>query len=100
MTAFSDSLIVYSMWKGYLDKTHSAFDEYKSDWIAAATANGSKFFYLHTSGHATADDIKRVCEITNAKIILPIHSEDPKAFLSLGLTADIKTLQDGESITI
>ena len=69
MTEFKDNVIVYSMWKGYLDKKHPAFDEYKSDWIDKAKANGSKIIDLHTSGHATAEQIKQVCEITNAKTI-------------------------------
>jgi len=100
MSFFKDNLLVYSMWKGYLDKKHPAFDEYKSDWIDKAKANGSKIVDLHTSGHATSEQIKQVCEITKAKTILPIHSENPNAFLSLGIKADIKILQDGEIINI
>ena len=98
--ASPDNLIIYSMWKGYLDKTHPAFDEYKTDWINKAIAGGSKLVHLHTSGHATADDIIKVCEITQAKTVLPIHSENPKAFTELGIKADIKILHDGESITL
>ncbi|MCL2675826.1 MAG: hypothetical protein FWE84_04495, partial [Firmicutes bacterium] len=98
MSFFKDNLLVYSMWKGYLDKKHLAFDEYKSDWLDKAKANGSRVIDLHTSGHAIAGQIKQVCEITDAKVILPIHSESPEAFLKLGINATIRILHDGEEI--
>jgi hypothetical protein len=100
MTKFKDSLLVYSIWKGYLDEKHPAKNDYYIDWINKAKTNTSKIIDLHTSGHATADDIIKTCEITQAKMILPIHSENPKAFLELGIKADIKVLQDGESFII
>ena len=42
----------------------------------------------------------KVCEITQARIIVPIHSEKPEAIESLALTGEVKILQDGESIMI
>jgi ribonuclease J len=95
---FPDNLLIYSMWSGYLDKSRPAFDKYKSDFIEKATENGGKLLYLHTSGHATAEQIKQVCEITQAKTIIPIHSESPEAFRALGINAAVRVLQDGESI--
>jgi ribonuclease J len=95
---FSDSLLIYSMWGGYLDKKHPAFNEYKRVFIDKATANGSKLLHLHTSGHATAEQLKQVCEITQAKTIVPIHGEYPEAFTKMGIKAEIKILQDGEKV--
>jgi ribonuclease J len=100
LQAFPDNLLIYSMWKGYLDKKHPAFDQYKSDFIDKAIVGGSRLVHLHTSGHATAEQIKQVCEITKAKVVLPIHSEQPEAFLDLGIIAEIKVLQDGEAFEI
>lgn len=100
MGAFPDNLLIYSMWSGYLDKSHAAFDDYKCSFVDNATAAGSRLIQLHTSGHATAEDIKKVCEITQAKTIVPIHCERPDSFLSLGVKAEIMLLQDGESITV
>ncbi|MCH5152221.1 MAG: MBL fold metallo-hydrolase [Clostridiales bacterium] len=97
---FPANVLVYSMWKGYLDKTHPAYDEYKYAFVKKAIAGGSRLEYLHTSGHATAEQIKKVCEITNAKIIIPIHSEKPEAFLHLGINCDVRLLHDGESVLI
>lgn len=94
--AFPDNLLIYSLWKGYLDKKHPAFDSYKSGWIEKAVASGSRLVHLHTSGHATQEQIKQVCEITQAKMIVPIHSERPEVFRSLGINADIRVLHDGE----
>ncbi len=100
LQAFPDNLVIYSMWSGYLDKKHSAFDEYKSNFINEAITNGSQLINLHTSGHATPGQIKQVCEITKTKVVLPIHSEKPEAFKDLGIAAEIKVLQDGESFNI
>lgn len=100
MEAFPDNTIVYSMWTGYLDKSHPAFDAYKNEFIERAKAGGSKFVNLHTSGHATTADIKRVCDITQAKLIIPIHSEKPEAFECLGINGEVRVLQDGELLTL
>ena len=43
--AFPNSLLIYSMWNGYLDKTHPAFDEYKYDFINSALNRGFKNVY-------------------------------------------------------
>lgn len=96
---FPNNLIIYSMWTGYLDEAHPAFDKYKSDWIKMVVEKGSKLLYLHTSGHATIEEIKQVCDITQAKMILPIHTERPEAFATFAINADIKLLQDGDTIT-
>lgn len=97
---FTNSILVYSMWRGYLDKTHPAYDGYKSDFISSAVNAGCDLKFLHTSGHATARDIKKVCDITGAETIIPIHCERPESFLELGLGKKIKILQDSEIFTI
>lgn len=98
--AFPDNLLIYSMWNGYLDKHRPAYDERKNKFVENAIATGSKFVELHTSGHAVAADIKKLCEITKPKIVIPIHVEDPQAFTRLGIKSDIKILNDGESIEL
>lgn len=98
--AFPQNTLVYSMWKGYIDESHPAYDEYKGTFIKNAVENGSHLEYLHTSGHATVEQIKQVCKITNAKVIIPIHSEQPEAFSQLGIGGEVRILQDGESTSI
>lgn len=95
--AFPNSLLIYSMWSGYLDKLHPAFDEYKSNFINSALNCGCRLTHLHTSGHASVDEIKKVCDITNAKTVIPIHSENPDKIRELGISGEIVILQDEES---
>lgn len=88
------------MWNGYLDKTHPAFDKYKSDFINSALLDGCKMVNLHTSGHASINEIKKVCGITKAKTVIPIHSEKPETLKELGIESNIVILQDNEILTI
>lgn len=97
---FPNSLLIYSMWKGYLDKSHPAYDEYKSNFVNGALNSGCRIIYLHTSGHASVEEIKKICEITEAKTIIPIHSETPETLKEIGISGNILILQDNESITI
>lgn len=96
---FPDSLLVYSMWNGYLDKTHPAFDEYKYNFVQTALQNGCRLVKLHTSGHADATEIRRLCEITQAKIVIPIHSENPEA-MQRYIDNKVLLLQDNEAFTL
>ena len=97
---FSNSLLIYSMWKGYLDKKHAAFDEFKSEFIDYAINMGCRLEFLHTSGHASTNDIKRICEITQAKTIIPIHCEQPENFANITKCCNVKVLHDGEIFTV
>ncbi|MCH5163964.1 MAG: MBL fold metallo-hydrolase [Clostridiales bacterium] len=98
--AFPDSLLIYSMWSGYLNEKHPAFDKYKSDFINNAISNGCRVINLHTSGHASIDEIIKICEITGAKTIIPIHSENPEMLKELGVSGNIIVLQDNEIFSI
>ncbi|MDE6075524.1 MAG: hypothetical protein K2G26_03715, partial [Clostridia bacterium] len=100
LAAFPENVLIYSMWKGYLDKSHPAYDEYKGAFIEKAIENGSRLVYLHTSGHASVKQIKQICEITSAKVIIPIHSEKPEDFSQLGISGEVRFLQDGEKLLI
>ena len=98
--AFPDSLLIYSMWGGYLDKMHPAFDVYKSNFINNVLNVGCQIVNLHTSGHASVDEILKICEITEAKTIIPIHSESPEMLKELGISGNIVVLQDNEIFSI
>lgn len=97
---FPDSVLIYSMWAGYLDKNRPAYDEHKSNFIEEAKVGGAQLIHLHTSGHATAEDIKKLCEITKPKMVIPIHVEEPLYFNQLGIKNEIKILNDGECFEI
>ncbi|MDE5943363.1 MAG: hypothetical protein K2H30_04055 [Clostridia bacterium] len=85
---------------GYLDKSHPAFDEYKSNFVNSALNGGCRIIYLHTSGHASVDEIKKICEITQAKTIIPIHSEKPELLKDIIPSGEVVILQDKESFVL
>ena len=91
MSNFKDYHFVYSQWLGYLKGKN---ENYKR--IQNFVPN--KFEYLHTSGHATSDAIKMVIEITNPRIVIPIHTEGKEKIKELTDKAVI--LEDNEEIII
>ncbi|MGL4942243.1 MAG: MBL fold metallo-hydrolase [Thermoguttaceae bacterium] len=85
---------VYSMWEGYKN------DEVKYPAIVAMTKKYD-FESLHTSGHATPEAIRMVCDAVKPKKILPIHGENvTKNVRELGLPYDVLSVKDGDAIEI
>lgn len=84
-----DPLIIYSMWKGYLN------DDRVKDFIS-----GYRKIDLHTSGHADVAAIKMLLEITAPEIIIPIHTEVPAAFQGIYDGAKTVLLQDREEFIV
>jgi len=73
------SLVIYSMWKGYLNEKTKDTDI--CDFLAPYRDNHERYKELHTSGHAPAEDLKRLFETVNPKKgLIPIHSEKPQSF--------------------
>jgi ribonuclease J len=75
-----DLQLIYSMWLGYLTGTPKQrnldIQHIVNDIF------GGQYTYLHTSGHADIDTIRKVCEITKPRIgIISIH-HDPSTQLS------------------
>lgn len=94
MKKFPENTFIYSMWEGYLNEK---FTEYKhlQEFVP------KDYIYLHTSGHADYDGIKKVCETVRPQILIPIHGENPEAFEKMGLkNCKIKLASDGEKILI
>ena len=92
MKQFPDHLFIYSMWKGYLEgKT-------KIDDIASMVPSG--YEYLHTSGHATREAIKQVCDTVKPKFIIPIHGQAPRELEKMDLCGEVKILTDGECFVV
>ncbi|MBR4758679.1 MAG: MBL fold metallo-hydrolase [Lachnospiraceae bacterium] len=101
---FSDQhpLLIYSMWGGYVEKGADTYDEKMGalyhGWDPARREN------LHTSGHATADDIRQmILTVKPQKYILPIHTEKPKIFeqLDIGENTDkIAYLNDNDVLEV
>ena len=79
----------WSMWKGYLDASGASVME----WLTDARAR-----HIHTSGHASPDDLRRFSLAAGAKHLVPIHSftwdENTEGF------PPIRRLRDGETLHI
>ena len=80
-----ETCIVYSMFKGYIDSGHKAFNQDLYDFINQFPNT----VFCHTSGHASKECIEKVCYIINpTTAIIPIHKEN--SFDCLELPNDIK----------
>ena len=78
---------IYSMWQGY---RNSAYQQSFENWL---TGQGFRNVFLHTSGHATVSDIRRLIDGLNPKKIIPIHTMLPDAFLDYSDKVELK--EDG-----
>ena len=70
---FSKNKFIYSNWEGYLNPE---FKEYKT----LQELVPKNCIFLHTSGHADIEAIKKVCNTVSPEVIIPIHSEAPEVF--------------------
>jgi len=82
-------VVIYSMWKGYLE------DAKMQDFL-----DGYKRIDLHTSGHADSEAIKMVVDMTNPDMVVPMHTEVPEAFLKLVGASVVKIAKDKEIICL
>jgi ribonuclease J len=85
-----DTLLIYSMWDGYINenvkKGENIIQKYLTIWNLFT--NKEK---IHTSGHATAETLAKVCELVNpTTAIIPIHSEHSADFLKINIPDSLK----------
>ncbi|MBO4915221.1 MAG: hypothetical protein J5449_08455 [Oscillospiraceae bacterium] len=89
-----DAVIAYSMWDGYLS------EELENKKLTALLKSRN-WVKLHTSGHATPDTIKAVCETVRPRCgVIPMHSECPEAFKELFPGKNVILLKDGELLEL
>lgn len=69
-----DGVFLYSLWRGYRDE---AYQQMFEESLAKA---GFSLEALHTSGHATVADIRRVIDGLDPQKLIPIHTMRPDAF--------------------
>lgn len=86
------SILLYSMWDGYRTKPGSRL----SDFL---TITGT-WETLHTSGHASPDDILRVINKVNPELVIPMHTDAPQQMRQLCPNHNIVLLKDGEELSI
>lgn len=88
------SKIVYSQWKGYLDKTSPDSIRFKT-FVSKYELD---LEHVHTSGHATIDKLKRFAIALNPKNLIPIHTFKKEKYAEL--FNNVKVLNDGEEFQI
>jgi ribonuclease J len=65
--------LIYSLWPGYLDRD-------RTDLRAWAADRGLAFDVVHSSGHASEDDLRRMAQALKPKRLIPIHTDKPAHF--------------------
>jgi ribonuclease J len=79
------TLLIYSMWSGYLERKNQNPDYVKLYNLFEQTEK------LHTSGHASRETLAKVCALVNpTTAIIPIHSECSNDFTTLDISEELK----------
>jgi len=85
-------IFIYSLWKGYLK------ENYVQRLLEFSKSRKMAFHYLHTSGHAYWETLKKVVNGIKPKRIIPIHTFHPELFNTIG--ENVHSLQDGEVLEL
>jgi len=94
VTERNDSLVIYSMWTGYLDER--AKNQELVDFLAPY-----HYRVLHTSGHAPPEDLKRLIDTLNPRQgVIPIHTDAPERFREIVPEGKLILLNDGVPLGI
>lgn len=88
----AQSIILYSMWDGYRTKPGSTIP----DFLALT----GKWETLHTSGHASPDDLRHVIEKADPEIIIPMHTDAPQKMQTLCQNRKVILLKDREELLL
>lgn len=98
MIEMKNPFITYSLWDGYL-KGGKAEDPAVVKFMSGHMKMGH-WEPLHTSGHAYVETLKKLMDMTEPGVIIPMHTEDAKAFRQVPLFKDytdrIHVTCDGE----
>jgi len=89
----SGAVWVYSMWKGYLRRKKSLQD--LKQWTEG---KGIPFKFLHTTGHAQLQDLKRLAKALSPQVLIPIHSYHCELFSEH--FENVHRLEDGETFEV
>ena len=82
--------LIWSMWTGYLQE-----DDRMLRFCAEHDLELRK---VHSSGHATVQDLKRLAQALQARQLIPIHTFHPDDYGQFGVP--VRQLNDGEVLTL
>lgn len=74
--------LVSSVWSGYVHRSHDELDKMKQA--------GIERFHVHTSGHATVEELQKFVDAFPNSRIVPIHLEDREGFGRLSSKVELK----------
>lgn len=88
----AQSILLYSMWDGYRTKPGSTIPDF-----LALTGTWET---LHTSGHASPDDLRHVIEKADPEIVIPMHTDAPQKMQTLCQNRTVILLKDREELLL
>lgn len=89
----SGSIWLYSMWKGYFERSEPLHN--LKQWTED---KGIPFKFLHTTGHAQIQDLKRLAKALSPRVLIPIHSYHGELFSEH--FENVHRLEDGERFEV
>jgi ribonuclease J len=84
---------IYSLWPGYFEKSKPL-----RNLKSYLEGKSVRYEYLHTSGHAKIEDMKKLVDAIAPDNIIPIHSFYPDKFKSY--FKNVKLVKDGETVNL
>lgn len=88
----AQSILLYSMWDGYRTKPGSTIP----DFLALTDT----WETLHTSGHASPEDLRHVIEKADPQLVIPMHTDAPKKMQALCPDRTVVLLKDEEELSL
>jgi ribonuclease J len=82
--------LVYSMWKGYMDK--------QDGFSKLSALTDAEWEYIHTSGHAYSSHLKAFAKSLAPKKLIPIHTLNGKTYPDT--FANVHIVENGGSLVI
>lgn len=84
----NNSILVYSMWEGYLRKSKEFWERYQVPIIE-----------VHSSGHAYIEELKDFVMAMKARYIIPIHTFYPEKY-SEHFGSNVKIIKDNNTVEL
>lgn len=88
----SQSLMIYSMWDGYRTKSDSPIPAFLS-----LTGHWER---LHTSGHATPEEIQFLIDTVTPDVVIPMHTDAPERIQPFCRKAKVLFPVDNEILSL
>lgn len=85
---FTGGSFIYSMWLGYQKEPAMA------RLLNFAREQDLEYYYIHTSGHAPLQTLKKLVDALQPKEVIPIHTFYPDEYQALGVK--VRCMNDGD----